>query len=208
MARHRLSPIWLSAVIGLMAFELTARYRVSDWADTWSYETARLSRLPATTASTADYQRIYVAIKDKDPIIEPATAPWEITKLPGPTTKPPTTGRWHNSQTLPRWLAASQGWFNRWDGQRFEQGFCGSNTVIYSAQSVELWAWNTSTGEFDKQASGWQHGCQRLHRANVLFTSASAPQCRGSPRLRDHLLPAHRGRARSEAASQGILKAS
>jgi hypothetical protein len=168
MVQHRLPAIMfcISAAIGLMALELTARYRVSDWADTWSYETARLSRLPATTASTGDYQRIYVALEDKDPsAIEPATAPWEITGAIAWASYRTTNNRsltldlWRGTQTLPRWFAASQGWFNRWNGQRFEQGFCDGIVVIYSAEGSELWSWNTSTGELGKQASGWQHGC-------------------------------------------------
>ena len=81
-ARHRLPAItfFLCAFISLVALELTARSRVNDWADAWSYEKARLSRLPAAMASTGSYQRIYVALEDTDPsTILPATAPWEIT---------------------------------------------------------------------------------------------------------------------------------
>ena len=170
MGRNRLPAMifCLSVAIGLMALELTARSRVNDWADTWSYETARLSRLPAPTASAGGYQRIYVAIEDKDPsIIEPATAPWEITGAIAWATYKVTNNRslmldpWRGSRTLPRWLAASHGWFNRWDGQRFEQGFCDSSVVIYGVEEgSELWSWNTSTGELKNNASNWEYGCR------------------------------------------------
>jgi hypothetical protein len=169
MGRNRLPAMifCLSVAIGLMALELTARSRVNDWADTWSYETARLSRLPAPTASAGGYQRIYVAIEDKDPsAIEPATAPWEITGAVAWATYKVTNNRslmldpWRGSRTLPRWLAASHGWFNRWDGQRFEQGFCGNDAIIYSAEGSELWLWKTSASALSKVESPWEYGCQ------------------------------------------------
>jgi hypothetical protein len=169
MGRHRLPAIafFLSAAIGLIALELTARSRVNDWADTWSYETGRLSRLSVAMASAGSYQRIYVALEDKNPsIIEPATAPWEITGAVAWATYKATNNRslttdiWRESQSLPRWLAASRGWFNRWNGQRFEQGFCGNGAAVYTAEGSELWSWNTSTGELNKRAPGWEYGCQ------------------------------------------------
>jgi hypothetical protein len=169
MGRHRLPAITfcLSAAIGLMALEFAARSRVNDWADTWSYETARLSRLPAATASDGGYRRIYVALEDKDPsAIEPATAPWEVTGAVAWATYNATNNRsltldlWRGSQTLPRWLGASRGWFNRWDGQRFAQGFCDSGVVIYSAEGSELWLWHTSKGELKNNASNWEYGCR------------------------------------------------
>jgi hypothetical protein len=168
VGRHRLPAIvfCLSAAVGLMALAQTARSRVNDWADNWSYETARLSRLPVAAASVGSYQRIYVALEDKDPsLIEPATAPWEITGAVAwaiyktTDSRSLTTDLWRESQTLPRWFAASRGWFNRWDGQRFKQGYCGSNAAAYSAQGVELWLWNTTTGELGKVEPPWEHGC-------------------------------------------------
>jgi hypothetical protein len=169
MGRHRVPAIafCLSVAIGLVALELTARSRVNDWADCWSYEAARLSRLPAATASAGGYQRIYVALEGKDSsAIEPATAPWEITGAVAWAAYKVGNNRssaldlWRGSQTLPRWLAAPRGWFNRWNGQRFEQGFCDSSVVIYSAEGSELWSWNTSTGELKNNASNWEYGCQ------------------------------------------------
>ena len=169
--RWTVAVFWLFAATGLVALGLTARSRLNEWADTWSYETARLSRLPfvvlSPRVSAGDGQRIYVAIDDR-PLsrIDPATAPSEISGAIAWAAYKVTNNRlltldiWRGSQTAPRWFATPPGWFNRWDGQRFDQGFCGSNAVIYGAQGVELWAWNTSTGEFDKLASGWQHGCQ------------------------------------------------
>ena len=171
--RRRWSVIifWLFAATGLIALSLTARSRVEEWADTWSYETARLSRLPSALVSARiagdDDQRIYLAVDDR-PLskIEPATASWEIGGAIAWASYKTTNSRllalnlWHGSRTAPRWFAASHGWFNRWNGHNFEQGFCGSDTIIYSTEGSELWTWNTSTGAVNKTAPPWQYGCQ------------------------------------------------
>jgi len=170
IGRHRLpaTVFGLSAIIGLVALELTARSRVSDWEDTWSYEMARLSRLPVAMASAGGNQRIYVAIEGKDPtVVEPATVPWEITGAVAWASYKVTNNRsltrdlWQGTHTVPRWFVASHGWFNRWDGHSFEQGFCGRSAVIYSAQGSELWSWDTSTGELSHIDAPWEHGCQQ-----------------------------------------------
>ena len=49
---------------------------------------------------------------------------------------------------------------NRWNGHNLEQGYCGSNAAIYSAQGSELWSWNTSTAEISKVDAPWEYGCQ------------------------------------------------
>jgi hypothetical protein len=158
---------WLSTAVSLVTLELTARARVNDWADTWSHETARLFRLPVAATSAGGYQRIYVALEDKDrSAIEPATAPWEIAGAVAWATYKATNNRsltldlWQASQTLPRWLAASHGWFNRWNGHNFEQGFCGNDAVIYGVEGGELWSWNTTTGKLDKVPPNWEYGCR------------------------------------------------
>jgi len=46
---------FLCGITAFFALGLTARSRVGDWADTWTYETERLSRLPVASAS-ADHQ--------------------------------------------------------------------------------------------------------------------------------------------------------
>ncbi|WP_298259287.1 hypothetical protein [Bradyrhizobium sp.] len=158
-----------SAAIGLIALELTARARTGEWAETWSYELARLSRLPAAVTSgnipAGGDQRIYVALEDGPPLsLAAATAPWEIAGAVAWASYKMTNNRlltidlWKGSRTLPRWFAASHGWFNRWDGQRFEQGFC-HGAVIYSAAGRELWSWNSSTGDLRKVDTIWEHGC-------------------------------------------------
>lgn len=169
ISRHRLPAIifCLSAAISLVALELTARFRVNEWADTWSYEIARLSRLPVAMASAGDDQRILVAVENKDPsAVEPATAPWEIVGAVAWAAYKVTSKRlltqdlWQRSHTLPSWFTASHGWFNRWNGHSFEQGFCGSGAVIYSAQGSELWTWNTSSDELNQIHAPWEHGCE------------------------------------------------
>ena len=169
--RWTVAAFWLFAATGLVALGLTARSRLNEWADTWSYETARLSRLPSAVlspnVSAGDGQRIYVAVDDR-PLsrIDPATAPSEISgaiawaAYKAMNSRLLTLDIWRGSQTAPRWFATPRDWFNRWDGQRFEQGFCGSNAVIYSAQGVELWAWNTSTAEIRKIDAPWELGCR------------------------------------------------
>jgi hypothetical protein len=185
IGRHRLPAIVfsLATAVSLVTLELTARARVNEWADTWSYEMARLSRLPVAMASFGGYQRVYVAIEDKGAsAIEPATAPWEITGAVAWATYKATNNRsltldlWHESQTLPRWIEAAHDRFNRWDGHRFEQGFCGSSAVIYSAEGSEFWAWDTSSGELGAITAPWKHGCQqpRSEVLNNRNTAASA----------------------------------
>jgi hypothetical protein len=170
--RNRLPAMafFLAALTGLMALELTARARANEWADTWSYELARLARLPATVTSAtppagAD-QRIYVAIDDGPPLLlAPADAPWEITGAVAWTSYRITNNRrmtidlWKGSSTLPKWFGAPRSWFNRWDGQRFEQGFCDGKAVIYYASGAELWSWSSSTGGLTRTDAGWAYGC-------------------------------------------------
>jgi hypothetical protein len=164
--RSSVIAFWLFAATGLVLLGLTARSRTDEWADTWSYEMARLSRLPVAIASSGGNQRIYVAVEDKAAsAVDPATAPSEITGAVAWATYKATNNRlltldfWQGRQTLPRWVTASHGWFNRWNGQRFEQGFCGNDAVIYSAEGSELWSWNTTTGELGKADPSWEHGC-------------------------------------------------
>jgi hypothetical protein len=160
----------LSAVTGLVALELTARARTDEWAETWSYELTRLSRLPAIVASRdapIGDPRIYVAIEDGPSLpIAPATAPWEITgaaawaSYKSTNTRLLTINLWKGGTTAPRWFVATNGWFNRWDGQRFEQGFCTDGIVIYNATGSELWLWKTSTTVLIKADAPWEYGCQ------------------------------------------------
>lgn len=169
IGRHRLPAIvfCLFAVISLLALELTARCRANDWADAWSYEMARFSRLPAAMISAGGDQRIYLAIEDEDHLaIAPATAPWEIAGAVAWNVYRATNSRqltidlWRGSRTVPKWFAASHGWFNRWNGHSFEQGFCDYGAVVYSATGSNLWAWNTSSGELSEIHAPWQHGCE------------------------------------------------
>ena len=168
--RWTVAAFWLFAATGLVALGLTARCRLNEWADTWSYETARLSRLPSAVlsphVSAGDDRRIYIAVDDRLPSkVEPATATWEMNGAIAWAAYKATNSRlltpdiWRGSRTAPLWFTTPPGWFNRWDGQRFEQGFCGNDAVIYSAEGSELWSWNTTTGELGKADPPWEHGC-------------------------------------------------
>jgi hypothetical protein len=169
--RRTVATFWLFAATGLLALGLTARSRVNEWADAWSYEVARLSRLPligvSAHVSAGDDQRIYIAVDDR-PLskVEPARATWEIAGAVAWASYNATNSRmltldiWHGSRTVPRWFTTPPDWFNRWNGHSFEQGFCGSSVVTYSAQGSELWSWNTSTSEFRKIDAPWERGCQ------------------------------------------------
>jgi hypothetical protein len=156
------------AVIELPALCLTARHRVDEWADTWTYETERLSRLPAEVFS-GDKQRIYLAIEDRAPsAVEPASEIWEIGGAVAWTAYNKTGNRrlmldiWHGEP--PRWFTSHSDWFNRWDGSKFEQGPCTSMAPTYSVQGAELWAWRTSTNELVRIEAPWEHGCQSYQR--------------------------------------------
>jgi hypothetical protein len=171
IAKRRLAVLvfWISAGTGLVALNLTARARVGEWADTWSYETARLSRLPTAITSAKMYvagdRRLYVAIEDRPAsFIQPATAPWEIGGAVAWASYKNTNSRllivdlW--KQAPPRWFATPPNWFNRWNGEHFEQGVCNDGAVIVRASGSELWSWNTSTSELTKIDAPWEHGCQ------------------------------------------------
>jgi hypothetical protein len=159
----------ISAAVNLLGLELTARARVAEWADTWSYELARLSRLPAalpTNLGKNEAQRIYVAIEKKQPSsVEPATAPWEINGAIAWAVYKATKSRlltfdiWTAQRTAPYWFATPSNWFNRWDGKKFEQGVCGSNVATYYAPGSELWSWDALTGDVKKIDAPWQLGC-------------------------------------------------
>ena len=161
----------LAAATGLVALELTARARAGEWAENWSYELARLSRLPATATSgdklAGGDRRLYVAIEDGPPLtIAAAAAPWEITGAIAWASYKITNSRsltsdlWKGGSTAPRWFATTPGWFNRWNGQLFEQGFCDSGAVIYSASASELWTWKTSASTLSKVDAPWEYGCR------------------------------------------------
>jgi hypothetical protein len=169
--RRTVATFWLFAATGLLALGLTARSRVNEWADAWSYEVARLSRLPligvSAHVSAGDDQRIYIAVDDR-PLskVEPARATWEIAGAVAWASYNATNSRmltldiWHGSRTVPRWFTTPPDWFNRWNGHSFEQGFCGSSVVTYSARGSELWSWNTSTSEFRRIDAPWELGCR------------------------------------------------
>lgn len=155
----------LTAAISLIALELTARARVNEWADTWSYETARLDRLPVAMTSGGGAQRIYVAVEGREPsAIQPATAPWEITGAVAWASYKKTNSRLLTSdiwrQAPYRWFATPPGWFNRWNGNSFEQGVCSDGAVIYSARGSELWSWNTSGSQLARTNASWEYGCR------------------------------------------------
>ena len=154
------------ATIGTLALGLTARFRVGEWADSWTYETARLSRLPVQTASAGDAQRIYLAIEDKPPFaVEPATAFWEMTGAIAWASYNVTNSRmqtldlWRRGHTMPVWYATPPNWFNRWNGHNFEQGPCGGG-VTYSASGTELWSWKTSQTIVTRVEAPWDIGCK------------------------------------------------
>jgi hypothetical protein len=154
---------FVCAAIGLLALGLTARHRVGEWADTWTFERARLSRLPAEAMSGDDKQRIYLAIEDKPTLaIAPAAAPWEIggavawAAYKATDSRMLTLGLWHDGG---RWFATPPGWFNRWNGKSFEQGMCGG-AVVYSASSTELWSWTTSQAILKRVEAPWSIGCE------------------------------------------------
>ena len=161
----------LFAAVAFVAFGLTARSRVGEWADTWSYELARLSRLPASIASAElpanASQRIYLAVENRSqPGIQPATAPFEIVGAIAWQVYKATNSRllmvdiWRGSRTRPVWFATPQFWFNRWDGHRFEQGPCATGETAYSAAGTELWTWTTSTSELKRTEAPWEQRCQ------------------------------------------------
>jgi hypothetical protein len=162
---------FLLAATSLVALTLTARSRVDEWADAWSYELSRLSRLPAAIASTelsaGNDRRLYVAIEDRpESFVEPATAPWEIAGAVAWRVYNTTNSRllmvdtWHGTHTASQWLATPQNWFSRWNGSSFEQGLCGSGAAIYSFPGSELWSWKTSTSELTRIEAPWEFGCQ------------------------------------------------
>jgi len=164
---HRIPAIafCLCAAIGFIALGLTARSRVGEWADTWTYETARLSRLPLPLPSAGGDRRIYVAIEEKPPsAIEPAMAPWEIVGAIAWASYKATNSRlltldlWRGEHTVPRWFATPANWFNRWNGNSFEQGPCGGG-IAYSAAGTELWFWKTSEAALNKAEPPWDVGC-------------------------------------------------
>jgi hypothetical protein len=160
---------YLAAATGLVALEQTARARTSEWAENWSHELARLSRLPAIITSgdklSGGNQRIYLAIEDSPQLsIAVATAPWEITGAVAWASYQITNNRlltidlW-KQPSLYHWFATPRGWFNRWDGSNFEQGPC-NGPAAYGRSASELWSWNSSTGELSKVFAPWEHGCQ------------------------------------------------
>jgi hypothetical protein len=171
MARHRLIVFlfWLSAGIGLVALDLAARARVTEWADTWSYEIARLSRLPTAITSAKPYvagdERLYVVIEDRPAsFAEPASAPWEIGGAIAWASYRNTNSRLLTAylwkQASYHWFATHPHRFSRWNGHSFEQGFCGGGAAIYSASGSELWSWNSSTGALSKIDPPWEYGCR------------------------------------------------
>jgi hypothetical protein len=171
MARHRLIVFlfWVSAGIGFVALDLAARARVTEWADTWSYEIARLSRLPTAITSAKTYvagdQRLYVAIEDRPAsFVEPASAPWEIGGAIAWESYRNTNSRLLTAylwkQASYQWFATHPHRFSRWNGHSFEQGFCGGGAAIYSASGSELWSWSSSTGALSKIHAPWEYGCR------------------------------------------------
>jgi len=161
----------LCAAIGLFALGLTARSRVSDWADTWSYELARLARLPpevtSADVSAGGSQRIYLAIDERESsMVEPAMSIWEIRGAVAWAIYKKTMNReqaldlWHGSRNFPLWFSARQDWFNRWDGKSFQQGSCDGSGVVLSDQGQELWLWKTSTSDLIAAAPVWERGCR------------------------------------------------
>jgi hypothetical protein len=171
MARHRLIVLlfWVSAGIGLVALDLAARARVSEWADTWSYEIARLSRLPTAITSAKTYvagdERLYVAIEDRPAsFVEPASAPWEIggaiawASYRNTNSRLLTADLWKLAPY--HWFATLPNWFSRWNGGSFVQGPCSEGATYSAASGSGLWSWNTSTNEFIKVDAPWAHGCQ------------------------------------------------
>jgi hypothetical protein len=153
----------ICAATGLLLLDLTDRHRVDEWAETWTYETERLARLPVEVF-LGDRQRVYLAIEERPPsAVEPASEPWEIAGAVAWMAHNRTGDRllglniWHN-QPL-RWFTSHTDWFNRWDGSRFEQGPCASMTTTYGVQGTELWAWKTSTTELYRIDAPWKGGC-------------------------------------------------
>ena len=157
---------FLCGIPALLALGLTARSRVADWADTWTYETERLSRLPVASGSADHEQRLFLAIDDGIPsFVAPATAPWEITGAVAWASNKATHSRlamvdiWRWPPAQSRWFATAHNWFNRWDGNRFEQGPCGGG-VAYYGSGAELWAWRTSDSVLVKIEPPWEIGCK------------------------------------------------
>ena len=148
---------------GLVALDMTARFRVSEWADAWSYDVARLARLPLPIATLGSEHRVYVAVEGKGAAtIEPATAPWEITGAVAWASYKVTNSRllaldlWRET---PTWFATHPDWFSRWDGQSFAQGPCNEDPS-FTARASELWLWKTTTSTLTKADAPWQYGCR------------------------------------------------
>lgn len=158
---------FLCGAAALIALGLTARSRVGEWADTWTYETQRLSRLPVTIASADHDRSIFLAIDDRPPsFVEPATAPWEIVgAVAWASYKATTHSRlamvdiWRWPPTTYQWFGTPHNWFSRWDGNRFEQGPCASG-VAFGVSGPELWAWKTSDSVLVKIEPPWEIGCK------------------------------------------------
>jgi hypothetical protein len=157
----------LSAAATLVALDLIGRLRVSEWAATWTYETERLSRLPAGMENPDYARRIYFAIDDRRSWpsgVDPANAPWEITGAVAWASYKVTGRRslmihvWREGRS--NWFSTPRNWFSRWNGQQFEQGPCSSNVVVYSLSGSELWLWQTSAAELTRAEAPWQQACQ------------------------------------------------
>ena len=158
---------FLSAATALIALGVTARSRVGEWADAWTYELTRLSRLPAVVASADRDRRTFVVIEDQAPsFVEPATAPWEITGAIAWASYTTTNSRlamvsiWQQRPFVFHWFATPHNWFNSWNGHRFEQGPCASNIATYGSPTEELWLWKTSTTVLTKVEAPWELGCR------------------------------------------------
>ena len=159
---------FLSALVALAGMGLCARSRISEWAEVWTYELARLSRLPDNVTFDDGRERAFLAIEDRAPsYLQPASAPWEIQgALVWATFRRSTNhdrrmiaSSW-DSHRLSHWFATSDNWFNRWDGHRFEQGLCDGHAAIYSSAASEFWVWRTSKLEMERIESPWEMGCK------------------------------------------------
>ena len=154
------------SAVGIIALGMTARSRTNEWADTWTYELARLARLPLPVTTADSANRIYLAVEEKPPsAVEPATAPWEIAGAVAWASYLATNNRlltldlWQGGRTVPSWVATPQDWFNRWDGKTFSQGPCREGAT-FNVSGSELWIWKTSASTLSKVDAPWQYGCR------------------------------------------------
>jgi hypothetical protein len=153
----------------LVGFSATSHARLQEWAATWTAEVERLAHLPQSYTFNTRDSHIYVVQESKAPtrVIPTAAAPWEINGAiawelyirSGFTDRSMMAESWHSVGQDTRWYTAVPGWFNRWDGSRFEQGFCANGVTLYYNTGTELRIWRRDDPNLAPVEKNWSFGC-------------------------------------------------